>query len=185
MTSVEEMVRRSPVIDELLDRLPALVPGEWWLASGAVFQTVWNDLTGRPLDHGIRDHDVVYWDADPSWEAEDEVIRRCVDAGLPGNVEVRNQARVHLWFEERFGVPCEPLPSAAAGIDTFPARCSAIGVRPGEVYAPYGLDDVLGMVIRPNKGRVTQDVYEAKAARWSSLWPEATVMAWDDPTPAG
>ena len=39
------------------------------------------------------------------------------------------------------------------------------------------------MVIRPNGVRVTQDVYEAKAARWSNLWPEVTVMGWDHRTP--
>ena len=182
---IEETVRRSPVIDELLDRLPGLLPSDWWLASGCVFQTVWNDVTGRPLDHGIRDHDVVYWDADTSWEAEDTVIRRCADAGLPGAVEVRNQARVHLWYPERFGAPCPPFRSAGEGIDHFPAHCSAVGVRPGAVHAPFGLDDVFDLVVRPNPVLVTQDRYEEKAARWKSLWPEATVMAWDHQTPTG
>jgi hypothetical protein len=180
---IERILRTSPVIDELLDRLPNLLPPDWWLASGAVFQTVWNHQTGRPPEHGIRDHDVVYWDADTSWEAEDAVIRRLAD--LPGAVEARNQARVHLWFEERFGTPCPPIGSAAEGIDRFPAACCCVGVRPGEVYAPYGLDDVFAMVVRPNPVIVTQEVYEAKAARWKALWPEATVMAWDHRPAAG
>ncbi|MDQ1047341.1 hypothetical protein QFZ76_005577 [Streptomyces sp. V4I2] len=31
-----------------------------------------------------------------------------VFAAVPGEVEIRNEARVHLWYEEKFGVPCPP-----------------------------------------------------------------------------
>jgi hypothetical protein len=40
------------------------------------------------------------------WEAEDNVIHRVAAAtcGCVGPVAARNQARVHLWFEQRFGI---------------------------------------------------------------------------------
>jgi uncharacterized protein len=60
-------------------------------------------MTGRPLDYGIKDYDLGYFDdSDLSYEAEDAVIRRvkaAFDEPLRSTVEVRNQARVHLWFE--------------------------------------------------------------------------------------
>ena len=69
---------------------------------------------GRDDLHGIRDYDVFYFDADTSWSAENEVIERAAHlfADLNVSIEVRNQARVHLWYEEKFGLPYPPLKSA-------------------------------------------------------------------------
>ena len=36
---------------------------DWLLFSGAVYQPVLNHLTGRPLDYGIKDYDLAYFDA--------------------------------------------------------------------------------------------------------------------------
>ena len=70
---------------------------------------MFNHLTGRPLDYGIKDYDLGYFDAsDLSYDAEDAVIRRvkaAFDEPLRSMVEVRNQARVHLWFEAKFSEP--------------------------------------------------------------------------------
>ena len=44
---------------------------------GAVYQPVLNHLTSRPLDYGIKDFDLAYFDSsDLSYEAEDAIIRR-------------------------------------------------------------------------------------------------------------
>jgi hypothetical protein len=34
-------------------------------------------------------------------------------------VEIRDEARVHLWYEAKFGTPCPPYTSAADAIDSF------------------------------------------------------------------
>ena len=59
---------------------------------GLPVQTVWNVLAGRPRGTGIRDYDLVYFDEDLSWAAEDAVIRRVAAAirGCVGPVETRN-----------------------------------------------------------------------------------------------
>src|SRR6266576_3520919 len=87
----------NPVNRAILERMPALGLADAWLVSGCLFQTVWNGLTARPLTYGIKDYDIFYFDPDLSELAEDCVIRRCADAfsGLPAEIEVRNQARVH------------------------------------------------------------------------------------------
>jgi hypothetical protein len=46
------------------------------------------------------------------------------------------------------------------------------------VYAPYGYDDLFGMVVRPNPRLAPGHVYEAKAARWLETWPELVVLPW-------
>ena len=35
---------------------------DWLVFSGAVYQHVLNHLTGRPLDYGIKDYDLAYFD---------------------------------------------------------------------------------------------------------------------------
>ena len=52
-----EIVMADPTVAAILDRAPALGLGEWWLTAGALFQTVWNSLTGRSPGTGIRDAD--------------------------------------------------------------------------------------------------------------------------------
>lgn len=80
------------------------VGSAWVVRDGRVpVQTVWNVVTDRPPTSGIKDYDVFYFDrSDLSWEAEDVVIKtgQKVFAGLPAEVEIRNEARVHLWYEE-------------------------------------------------------------------------------------
>ncbi len=156
---------------------------DWYLAAGCLFQTVWNELHGFDPQHGIQDYDLIYFDdSDLSWEAEDGVIRRCASAfgDLGVEVEVRNQARVHLWYEAHFGVPCPPLTSSAAAIDTYAAHACRFGVRQiggaVDVYAPSGFDDLFGLVVRPNPVQAPREVYVAKCARWTQVWPRLTVI---------
>ena len=179
------IVLADPTVSAILDRAPALGVGDWWLTAGVLFQTVWNELTGRPPGTGIRDADLFYFDPDTSWAAEDGVIRAGAElfAGLPVPVEIRNEARVHLWYADRFGIPARPFRDCADAIDSFAAVCCAVGVtvddgRP-RAYAPFGYDDLFGLVVRPNRRLAPRQVYETKAARWKEHWPELTVLPWD------
>lgn len=181
------IVLADPTVAAVLERAPALGVGDWWLTAGVLFQTVWNDLTGRPAGTGIRDADLFYFDEDTSWEAEDTVIRAGAElfADLAVPVEIRNEARVHLWYAEHFGVPAPPFRDCADAIDSFAAVCCAYGVtvdgdgRP-RVYAPFGYDDLFALVVRPNPRLAPRHVYEAKAERWLGEWPELTVLPWSE-----
>ncbi|MGO4339157.1 nucleotidyltransferase family protein [Labrys sp. KB_33_2] len=156
---------------------------QWRLAAGCVYQTVWNSLSGKPAGTGIKDYDLIYFDADDvSWEAEDAVIRRA-DTVLGGRwpVEIRNQARVHLWFERRFGLPYPRLNSADEAFGHYAAVVHAVGVRLEEddtidIAAPFGLDDVFGMIIRPNPRRRDDKGLAAKAARAKAIWPQLRLV---------
>lgn len=48
----------------------------YYLAAGAVNQTVFNYYHDFPLDQGIKDFDIVYFDPDVSYEKEDEWIKK-------------------------------------------------------------------------------------------------------------
>src|ERR1700731_4922726 len=118
-----EIVCATPPLMQVLSVVRHLCLPDWLVFSGAVYQPVLNQLTGRPLDYGIKDYDLGYFDAsDLSYDAEDAVIRRvkaALDEPLRSMVEVRNQARVHLWFEAKFGEPYEPLVCTAEALERF------------------------------------------------------------------
>ena len=175
---------RNPVNGAIADALLRLSLPDAWLVSGCLVQTAWNVLTNRAVDYGIADYDVFYFDPDISWEAEDAVIRKLHAAckGLGVKIEARNQARVHLWYGEKHGLPYPPLKSSAEGIDRFLTRNTRVGIRRTrkgyDVYAPDGFDDVAGMIVRPNPGaNFSAANYAKKAERWKALWPEITVLA--------
>jgi len=174
---------RNPVNEIIADELFRLALPDAWIVAGCLVQTVWNVLTGRAIDYGIADYDVFYFDPETSWTAEDIVIRKLQDAfaKLGVKVEARNQARVHLWYPGKHGLPYPPLRCSTDGIDRFLTKNTRIGIRRTpdgyDVYAPDGFDDVAGMIVRPNPGaNFSAANYEAKAARWKMLWPEITVL---------
>jgi hypothetical protein len=159
---------------------------DWLVVSGAIYNTAWNVLTGRPAGHGIRDMDLFYHDAsDLSWEAEDAVIRRGAGhfehVGLP--VEIRNQARVHLWYPQRLGGVVPAFTSSANALDHFAAETHAVGVRLEAddrlaIVAPFGLDHVFSFRMVPNRRLDNRRTHEEKSARASALWPELVVEPW-------
>jgi hypothetical protein len=44
------------------------------------------------------------------------------------------------------------------------------------MIAPFGFDDLIGMVIRPNRVTDNQVSYEAKAVPAKAIWSEAVVI---------
>ena len=156
---------------------------DWLVFSGAVYQPVLNHLTGRPLDYGIKDYDLGYFDASNlSYEAEDAVIRRvraAFDESLRSMVEVRNQARVHLWFETKFGEAYGPLSCTAEALERFASATFAVGVWLEaddrlRIEAPFGLADVFALRLRPNPRRSTVG-FARTASDVRHRWPEVVV----------
>src|SRR5215212_5205480 len=127
------ILRTAPGLMRVLETAKDLALPDWLIFSGAIYQPVLNHLTGRPIEHGIKDYDLGYFDAsDTSYEAEDVVIKRVAaafDPPLRDMVEVRNQARVHLWFEGKFGEAYEPLQSTAEAVSRFVSPLFSVGVR--------------------------------------------------------
>ena len=160
------------------------LPG-WYLGAGAVAQTVWNLRHGYAPVEGIKDYDLVYFDPDDLTAESERRVEEQVVARLSGFctvVDVHNEARVHLWYEQRFGRHLDPYRSTEEAISTWPTTASSVGVRRDSdgfvVCAPFGLSDLLAMVVRPNKVKVSQEIYDDKAARWQSNWPKLRVVPW-------
>lgn len=181
---LRRIVREDPILWPALLAAREMDLPDWWIVAGAVYDTVWNVLAGRPAGHGIRDIDLFYFDPDTSWEAEDRVIRAAAGrfAATPP-VEIRNQARVHLWYADHFGHAIAPLRDCRDSIAGFAARTHAVGVRltdgdAMEICAPFGLDDIFALRLVPNLRNPNRAPYTAKAARMKATWPEIEVVPW-------
>ncbi|WP_180966908.1 nucleotidyltransferase family protein [Cohaesibacter celericrescens] len=200
-TALDEQDRRDALMHIIRqdDQLMALLSGlrtldfpDWRLVSGAIYQTVWNVLTGQPQGYGIKDYDVAYFDAsDLSYEAEDAVIKQAATA-LPDwcdRIEVRNQARVHLWYPDRFGGAYPKLSCTDESLENYMCTTHAVAVRlehNGEISiaAPFGLADIFSLTIRPStKLPSNQTHYGQKAKRMSQLWPQLKVLDWHSGKP--
>jgi hypothetical protein len=183
--ALEAMVRDEPVLMAVLEGIRDLPEG--LLVAGALYNLVWNCLTGRPALNGVSDIDVFYFDAtDLSYEAEDAVILRLAErfAHLPLPVQVRNQARVHLWFEQKFGAPFSPLGSAAEMLGRYASKTHAVAARLEDdgsmhIIAPFGLDPIFSFRVEPNHVLPNRPAHDKKGVRAKSVWPEVTVIPWD------
>ena len=181
------ILRASPRVMTVLETVHDLNPPDWRLFSGGVYQTVWNALVGRDPDYGIKDYDIGCFDPDTGWDAEDRVIKTAAAALAPPLdtlVEVRNQARVHLWFADHFGGEAYgPLADTDDALTRFLCPAFCVGVRletDGRISlaAPFGLDDVFALRLRPNPQRpFRQAAFDRVVDGARARWPELTVEA--------
>ena len=167
---------QDPVNAALASRLPGLGLRQSFLTAGCVFQSAWNHTAGRPPGWGVKDYDVFYFDdSDLSWEAEDAVIRRVREAtaDLGATIEVKNQARVHLWYEQRFKAPYPRLSSARDGIDRYLIACTRVGIdlADGSLHAPDGLGDLAAGILRMNPLLPMPEMFAVKARDYQARWP--------------
>ena len=178
-----DLALANPANAAILERLPDLGVDDCWLVAGCLYGPVWNALSNQHPSAHIKDYDIFYWNSDTSWDAEDRVIRRAgtlfADLGIVH--EVRNQARVPLWFGERFGSPYPQTACSADNIGRFVVTCTSIGVRPDpgggfEVCAPFGFDDLFAGVLRRNSLNPTPGHFAAKCASYRERWPWLAIV---------
>lgn len=185
---LSELLHSDPLTRFGLELARSLDLPDCYIASGAIYQSIWNALTGKASGYGLKDIDLIYFDgSDLSWEGEDQVIKRAnagfeaAKLGVP--VETRNQARVHLWYEQRFGSPYNPLSSAAESLKRYASTTHAVAVRLEAddsltIEAPFGLEDIFNLTLRPNPLLDNKGTYDEKAARCVDLWPQVAVIPW-------
>jgi len=182
---LEKIVLANNVLNNALKKAATLGLEDYYLGAGCITQTVWNYQTGFDLTYGISDIDFAYYDSsDLSFEAENTAIERITNIlqPCPLKMDIKNQARVHLWYKDHFGYAIEPYKSLEDAINTWPTTASALGVRLEngklKVYAPFGLNDLFGMIVKANKAKITEKIYLQKVHKWQARWTNLTVIPW-------
>jgi uncharacterized protein len=181
------MVRSSALLMRALDVARAVDPPDWLIGSGVIRNLVWDRLHGFERPTTPTDLDLIFFDPAALGEEREQEVRDALAvkaAAIPW--DAKNQAAVHLWHPDVFGVDVEPLTSSADAVSTWPETATAVGVRllPDDslrVVAPCGLDDLFGLVCRRNPRRVTVEEYRRRvhSKRIAERWPMVTIV--DEP----
>lgn len=182
---LKEILLQSEKIKYILETLNKSKLKNYYVAAGCINQTIFNYYHDFDLDYGIKDIDIVYFDDDLSYEAEDKIIKdiKLLFEDDLLDIDIKNQARVHLWYEDKFGFKIKPYTSVEDAISKWGSTVTCIGVRmEGNeiiVYSAYGLDDLFNLTIRPVKEQFTKEQYKIKTKKWQDTWPLLKVIPWD------
>lgn len=181
----QKILLQNVKIKEILERTGSLNLPNWYLGAGCISQTIWNYLHGYNLNKNIFDYDLVYFDeSDLSYEAENRAIELCKSEfkDLQIKLDIKNQARVHCWYKDHFGYQINPYKDIYKAIESWPTTATSIGIKTEneefQYFAPFGLDDIYNMIVRPNKIQITREIYEKKVERWKKCWPKLKIIEW-------
>lgn len=182
------IVELNEVLMQVFDALDQIGLKNYYIGAGAVVQSVWNVLAGFPIDYGISDIDVVYFDDQHLEDGHEQELKRKLEKFLPEFplwLDLKNQARVHLWYKEKFGYEIHPYASLEDAIDTWPTTATSLGLRRENehqwiLYAPFGIEDIFCMRIQANPRQITEAIYMKKVNKWSEKWPRLICEPWSD-----
>jgi hypothetical protein len=182
---LEQILNQNTLLYSVIKKSNEIGLQYYYIGAGCITQTVWNYQCGFELTNGISDIDFVYYeDFDLSFEAENSTIERINKIIKQSEIklDIKNQARVHLWYKDRFGYEIKPYDSVESAINTWPTTATAVGVRIEDdalkVYAPFGLNDLFGMIVKANKAQITEGIYLEKIEKWSAIWSALTIIPW-------
>ncbi len=148
-----------------------------WIGAGAIRNAIWDALSGIDTRAPSDDVDAIYFDRTDTRAERDRLIEEALRRDCPDIPwSVKNQARMH----ERNGD--RPYRDSADAIAHWPETATAIAVRAVggqiEVLAPHGIDDLIGLVVRPSpafafKPEAFRQRLQEK--NWQARWPRLRV----------
>jgi len=178
--TLERIVRATPWLLEILVAVRSCGLPNSYLAAGAIRNTVWDFLHGRPSAGPTSDVDVIYFDPTDAPSAAEQVL----DAWYPQfQWEVTNQAVIHRWQSVDAARAISPYSSLTAALASWPETATAVAARLAdsgaiEFLAPFGLTDLFELRVRPNPGASNPTAYSLRCRekRWQLRWPSLCVL---------
>lgn len=178
----EKLVETLKVLEEYAKNNPKF--RNYYVGAGGVNQTVFNYYHGYDINYGIKDFDIVYYDSDESYEAEDIIIKDLESrlSHIDTSFDIKNQGRVYIWYNEKYGTNRDKYKSVEDAISSWGATVTCVGVRLEnnelKVYCPYGLNDIFSMIIRPVKKDFEKESYVKRANKWKEKWEKLKIVKW-------
>lgn len=174
------LIEKDPWMMKVILTASSLSLPDWIIGAGFVRNKVWDYLHDRSREKvDTNDIDLVYYDPKGNDQKADEKLSAELQKQTGINWEIVNEHYAHVWND------LPPYTSAENAISTWPETVTAVGVtlRDGklELIIPYGIDDLVNMVIRPSpsfmatesgrncvRGRIEQK-------GWLQKWPKLTL----------
>ena len=96
--------------------------------------------------------------------------------------DIKNEARVHIWYNPKYGTNREPYVSSEDAISSWGSTVTCIACRlengKFKFCCPYGLDDLFNLTIRPVKRYFQKEQYEERSLRWKKKWNKLNIIEW-------
>ena len=185
---VISILKQNKELMSMLNYIEKLQLPNFYIAAGSIFQTIWNYFDSKPLNYGIKDIDIIYYSKDDlSIETDLNYFKKIKEYSDENNynyeIDVSNEARMHLWKKERFNIDVEPYINSEDAINKWIATVHAIGITKInnniKIYAPFGLSDIFTRTIRPIKHPAnSKELYEKKAESWEKRFTNVKVIPW-------
>ena len=182
------ILKKNTELMEVLNFVSKLNLPNFYIGAGSVFQTIWNYYDGKTLNHGIKDIDVIYYNKDdlnPETDKKycEKINEYCIKKGLDFEIDVSNEARMHLWKKAHFNIDTEQYKNTEDAINQWIATIHAIGItkddRKIKIYAPFGLSDIYSRTLRPIKHKYnTKEMYDNKVKSWNARFDNLKIIEW-------
>ena len=179
-----EIIQNEDWLMEGLENVRSLNLPDWYIAAGAIRNTVWNKLHRIPGKSNLADVDVVYFDdSDMKDKGEKEFETLLTEMNPSLNWEVVNQSRSHLFYHNR-SISQPKMKSSCESISYWIETPTCIGARLEQddsitICAPHGLEDLWNLIIRPipppyqNMPLYNERI---KKKKWDKIWPKLKIF---------
>lgn len=178
--SLLKILSVDPVRMQVLYAVRGLKLSDCWVGAGFVRNAVWDDLHGYGQIPAVGDVDVVWFDPEYCSSDYDRHLEEQLCHQLPAfDWSVTNQARMHLRNGDN------PYQSTENALLYWPETATAVGVRLGnedliEVIAPFGLNDLFELRLRPTPAFEREKFYSFKqrvdTKRWQERYPQLQLI---------
>lgn len=166
-----QMILADTPVGSVLPAIAQLQLPNWWLAGGAVRNTVWHSIFGQSCELFIKDFDIAFFDEKGSRFQELAAKASLTEQFPTQPFDVKNQASFARWRSRRQTYTC-----TEDGIKNWLHTATAVGVRldtqgQWEFFTPYGLDDLFNGIIRPTPAHMNNPDAQNKASEFLSKCP--------------
>lgn len=172
-----EIIARDSWMMEKMEIVRSLGLTDCWIGAGFVRNKIWDVIHGKDRSP-LNDLDVVYFDKTRDSENDDLIIENKLKEMDPGvNWSVKNQARMHV---KNNHLPYEDCSDA---LSWWPETATSVAIRLSdhgqiEYLAPYGLDDLFQLIIRPTqKADLVIFTNRAEQKHWKKRWERLKIFS--------
>ncbi|HEU5140073.1 MAG TPA: nucleotidyltransferase family protein [Bacillales bacterium] len=172
--SLIRMIQNERQILKALRHVQELHLPEGCISAGMIRNLVWDIKHGYKQRTPLNDIDVLYYDPSDIGEEMEKLYEQQLrekDPELPWSV--KNEARMHLRNGD------VPYTSVEDAMKHWAETATAVAVRLERrdeisVSAPFGLDDLFGLILRQGPYVADKGAFERRCAgkRWLEIWPK-------------
>lgn len=166
-----QLILADTPVGAVLPALTQLNLPNWWLAGGAVRNTVWRSIFGQNCELFIKDFDVAFFD-EAGDRSQELTAKTTLTEKFPDyQFDIKNQASFARWRSGK-----QTFTSTEDGITNWLHTATAVGVRidaqgQWEFFTPYGFDDLFNGIIRPTPVHINNPDAHKKGSEFLSKCP--------------